>query len=49
MSITVSLDIREIYRLLCDECKKRVRELIQKKISEKLAEQAIGLEAGGEG
>jgi hypothetical protein len=49
VSITVNLDLREIYKLLCDKCKKRVKELVQRKISEKLAEQVIGLEEGGEG
>jgi hypothetical protein len=49
MSITVSLELREIYKLLCDECKKKLRELVRRKISEKLADQVIGLEEGGEG
>jgi hypothetical protein len=49
VSITINLELKEIYRLLCDRCKKRVKELVQKKISEKLADQVIGLEEGGEG
>jgi hypothetical protein len=49
MSITVSLELREIYRLLCDECRKKLRQLVQRKISEKLTDQAIGLDSGGEG
>ena len=48
MSITVSLDLKEIYRLLCEECRKKVKELVQRKISEKLADQVMGLEEGGE-
>jgi hypothetical protein len=49
LNITVSLDMKEIYRLLCEECRKKLRELVQRKISEKLADQVIGLEEGGEG
>jgi hypothetical protein len=49
MSITVSLELKEIYKLLCDQCRKKLRELVQKKISEKLADQVMGLEEGGEG
>jgi len=51
MSITINLDLKEIYRILCDRCKKRLKELVQRKISERLADQVIGLEEehGGEG
>jgi transcriptional regulator of met regulon len=44
MSITVNVDLKEIYALLCEKCRRRVRELVQRKISEKLADQVIGLE-----
>jgi len=44
MSITVNVDLKEIYALLCEKCKKKVKELVQQKISEKLADQVIGIE-----
>jgi hypothetical protein len=49
MSITVNIDLKEIYRILCPKCKKQVKALVQQKISEKLVEQVIGIEEGGEG
>jgi len=49
MSITINLELREVYRILCDKCKKRLRELVQRKISEKLTDQVIGLEEGAGG
>ncbi|MEM2196601.1 MAG: hypothetical protein QXI11_01990 [Thermoproteota archaeon] len=45
MSLTINVDIKEIYKIVCDECKKKIREYIQKKISEQLAEKV--LEGGG--
>ena len=41
MSITIDVDIKEIYKLLCIRCKKKVKALIQQKVSEKLAEQVL--------
>ena len=41
MSITIDVDIKEIYRLLCSKCKKKVKALVMQKVSEKLAEQVL--------
>ena len=41
MSITVDVDIKEIYKLLCPKCKKKVKALVMQKVSEKLAEQVL--------
>jgi len=41
MSIKVDLSIKEIYKLLCEECKKKLKELVQRKITEQLADQIL--------
>jgi len=41
MSIKVDLSIKEIYKLLCKECKKKLKELVQRKITEQLADQIL--------
>ena len=41
MSIKVDLSIKEIYKMLCPECKKKLKELVQKKITEQLADQIL--------
>jgi len=38
VSVSVSIDLREIHELLCEECRKKLRKLIAEKVSEKLLE-----------
>jgi hypothetical protein len=39
MSIKVSLDLREIYELLCDDCRRKLRELVARKVGEQVSSQ----------
>jgi hypothetical protein len=41
--IRVSLTLREIYDILCDDCKQKLKRLIRDRISEELVDRAIGL------
>jgi ATP-dependent Clp protease ATP-binding subunit ClpA len=41
MSISVNVDIKEIYRLVCKECRRKIKNLIQNKITEQLASQIL--------
>ena len=38
MSVSVSIDLREIYELLCEECRKKLKKLIAEKVSEHILE-----------
>jgi len=41
MSIQVSINLKEIYSLLCPKCKRRVQKYIKDKIAEKIASQIL--------
>jgi len=41
-STEVKISIAEIYEVLCDKCKKRLKELIRNKIADQMVEQVIG-------
>ena len=41
MSIQVNLSIKEVYKLLCDDCKKKLQELVKSKIDTQLAKQVL--------
>ena len=38
MSVTISIDLTEIYELLCEECRKKLKKMIAEKVSERLLE-----------
>ena len=38
MSVSVDINLKEIYDLLCEECKKKAKRLIAEKVSERLLE-----------
>lgn len=39
--IQVQLSVREIYKVLCEECREKLRELIKDRISEQMVDQII--------
>jgi len=40
--IKVQLNVKEIYTVLCEECREKLRKLVKDKISEQLVDQVIG-------
>jgi len=36
MSVTVNIRVKEVYELLCEECKKRVERLLRERVTEEL-------------
>jgi len=42
MSVTIRIDLKEIYELMCDKCRRRFEEYLRKKIAESLAQQILG-------
>ena len=42
--IQVSLTVREIHAILCEECREKLRKLVRDKISNQLVDQVIGEE-----
>jgi len=40
--IQVQLNVKEIYAVLCEECREKLRKLVKDKISEQLVDQVIG-------
>jgi uncharacterized protein with PIN domain len=41
MSIQVNLSVKEIYKLLCPECKKELEKLVKSKLDDQLAKQVL--------
>ena len=41
--VRVSLTLKEVYELLCDDCRRRLRKLVRDKVAESLVEQVIGV------
>ena len=41
-STEVKVSLPEIYEILCDKCKKRLKDLIRSKIADQMVEQVIG-------
>jgi len=41
LSVSVDINLKEIYDLLCEECKKKVKKLIAEKVSERLLESKL--------
>lgn len=46
VGLQVKIDVKEIYRLMCPECKKKMKELIQRRMAEQLAKRVLGEEEG---
>jgi len=41
MSQKVQLDIKEIYRLMCPECRDKLRDLVKGKLADQVVKQAL--------
>ena len=41
VSLQVNIQLREIYKILCGRCKKKLKKLVQEKVAEQLAEQLL--------
>ena len=41
MSIQVNLSIKEVYKLVCADCKKKLEELVKDKMASELAKQVL--------
>ena len=39
--LSINLTVKEIYERLCPKCKKRLRELIKEKITDKMVNQVL--------
>ena len=38
----IQISIREIYKILCKKCKRKLRELIKEKITDQMVEKIVG-------
>jgi len=41
MPLNVTISLKEIYELLCDECRKKLREYIKSKVAEAITKQIL--------
>lgn len=42
VGVTVQIDIKEIWTVLCPECKVKIRELLKHKVAEQVADKMLG-------
>ena len=45
MSLNITISLKEIYDLLCDDCKRKLRDYIKSKVAEAVTKQLL-LEVG---
>mgnify|MGYP000515856086 CR=1 FL=1 len=43
--ITINLTLKEVYSILCDDCKKRLKELVLDKASKELAKRLLDVDS----
>ena len=43
--LNVQLSIKEIYSVVCPDCKEKIKEMVRDKISDQMVDQVIGAEA----
>ena len=41
MSLTISIDLKKLYKQLCPECRKKLEEMVREQITEQLVKQAL--------